>query len=121
MSAFQQHQFVVSAEPVESAVERQGMGLAVEAQPAQEQHHSRAGGEPQLLSGMQPLLLAIGKSPASGRARDQCPGGSAAAGDLWGWKGLLEAPFQAFVHAGHRCLHYMEGRSGGADEGVPGF
>ena len=72
----------VGTEPVESAVQRQGMGLAVKAQPAQEQHHPCAGGEPQLLSGMQPLLLATIKSssPVEG-FRDQCPEGSVAAGD----------------------------------------
>ena len=55
--------FVVSTEPLESAVERQGMSLAVEAQAAQEQHHSSAGLRAQLLPGLQPLLLAIGESP----------------------------------------------------------
>ena len=39
------------------------MSLAVEAQSAQEQHHPGAGGQPQLLPGLQPLFLAIGESP----------------------------------------------------------
>ena len=113
VSAFQQHHFVVSTEPIESAVERQGMSFAMEAQPAQEQHHPRVGGEPQLLSGLQPLLLAICKSPSPvegfgiNAQRDQWQ-----LGVLRGWQSLLEASFQAFVHAGHCLLHHVEGQIG---------
>ena len=42
-------------------------------------------------------------------------------GPLRDWQRLLKASFQAFVHACHRLLHHLQGRSGGADQRVPGL